>query len=307
MHQTELFGPVLGIMRAKNLDEALRFANGTAYGLTSGIHTLDDREINQWIEGIEAGNCYINRGITGAIVQRQPFGGCKASSFGHGSKAGGPNYLAQFMHIEQRSLPRDKHSPPESVNALTTCLEKLDLSAEELGTWFASISNYAYWARQFSLDTDHSKVVGQDNLFRYRPRKKMALRIQKEDNRIDLYRILAACASCNTPLHISYDPHGCPITTDLDLPLFTFKAESEEEFNARVSWKVFDRVRLASAPSDATRYAAAEASCYLSIEPVLASGRIELLHYLREIALSIDYHRYGNLGSREGQQRAPIL
>jgi RHH-type proline utilization regulon transcriptional repressor/proline dehydrogenase/delta 1-pyrroline-5-carboxylate dehydrogenase len=311
MHQTELFGPVLAIMRAKNLDEALRFANGTDFGLTSGIHTLDDREIDQWIKEIEAGNCYVNRTITGAIVQRQPFGGCKASSFGHGSKAGGPNYLAQFMHIEQRSLPRDKHPLPESINTLTPFIEKLDLTAEELGTWFGSIGNYAYWARQFSHDSDPSKVVGQDNLFRYRPRKKMALRIQKEDRPIDIFRIFAAAGCCHTPLHVTYDSHSCPITIDdtlkRALPLFSFKAEPEEEFNARISWKVFDRVRFISEPTETTRFAAAEAPCYLSCEPLLASGRIELLHYLREIALSLDYHRYGNLGPREGEARSPVL
>ena len=86
-YQNELFGPVFGLMRAENLDDAIKLANGTPYGLTSGLHSLDDREHVKWLDDIVAGNCYINRGITGAIVQRQPFGGCKASSFGPGRQS----------------------------------------------------------------------------------------------------------------------------------------------------------------------------------------------------------------------------
>src|SRR3990167_3460459 len=96
-HMTELFGPVLGILRASNLDHAIELANRVPYGLTAGLHSLDDIEQNYWMEHIQAGNLYINRGTTGAVVRRQPFGGYKASSIGAGAKAGGPNYVQQFM------------------------------------------------------------------------------------------------------------------------------------------------------------------------------------------------------------------
>ncbi|WP_261862487.1 aldehyde dehydrogenase family protein, partial [Mycobacterium montefiorense] len=86
-HTTELFGPVLGIMRAATLDEALRLQNSTGYGLTAGLHSLDPDEIDHWREKVEAGNLYINRHMTGAIVQRQSFGGWKRSSIGPGAKA----------------------------------------------------------------------------------------------------------------------------------------------------------------------------------------------------------------------------
>src|SRR5699024_2412699 len=95
-HLTEVFGPVLGLMRASSLEEAMEMQNAVDFGLTGGIHSLDAAEVEAWLDRVEAGNVYVNRGITGAIVQRQPFGGWKKSSVGLGSKAGGPRYLMQF-------------------------------------------------------------------------------------------------------------------------------------------------------------------------------------------------------------------
>ncbi len=92
-HLTECFGPVLGIMRADDLDHAIALQNAPAYGLTGGLHSLDPREIDHWLARVHVGNAYVNRHITGAIVQRQPFGGWKASSIGPGHKPGGPNHL----------------------------------------------------------------------------------------------------------------------------------------------------------------------------------------------------------------------
>jgi RHH-type proline utilization regulon transcriptional repressor/proline dehydrogenase/delta 1-pyrroline-5-carboxylate dehydrogenase len=99
-HLTEFFGPLLGVMSAKNLHAAIDLVNATGYGLTSGLESLDDREHRIWQEGIRAGNLYINRPTTGAIVLRQPFGGMGKSAFGPGIKAGGPNYVAPLMTFE---------------------------------------------------------------------------------------------------------------------------------------------------------------------------------------------------------------
>jgi RHH-type proline utilization regulon transcriptional repressor/proline dehydrogenase/delta 1-pyrroline-5-carboxylate dehydrogenase len=93
--QEEIFGPVLAVMKASNLDEALRIANGTKYALTGGLFSRSPKNIEQVKRRFRVGNLYINRKITGALVDRQPFGGFKLS--GIGSKAGGPDYLLQFM------------------------------------------------------------------------------------------------------------------------------------------------------------------------------------------------------------------
>jgi len=91
----ELFGPVVAVLRAKNLDEAIRIANNTDYALTGGLYSRSPAAIERVSREMTAGNLYINRGITGALVGRQPFGGYRLS--GVGSKAGGPDYLLQFM------------------------------------------------------------------------------------------------------------------------------------------------------------------------------------------------------------------
>jgi RHH-type proline utilization regulon transcriptional repressor/proline dehydrogenase/delta 1-pyrroline-5-carboxylate dehydrogenase len=91
----EIFGPVLSVFRARDLDEALAMANDTDYALTAGILSRSPGAIRRASAELRAGNVYINRGITGAVVGRQPFGGLGLS--GVGSKAGGPDYLLQFL------------------------------------------------------------------------------------------------------------------------------------------------------------------------------------------------------------------
>jgi RHH-type transcriptional regulator, proline utilization regulon repressor / proline dehydrogenase / delta 1-pyrroline-5-carboxylate dehydrogenase len=93
--QEEIFGPVLVVMKAQDFDAALAIANGTNYALTGGLYSRTPSHIGRAKLEFEVGNLYINRTITGAIVARQPFGGYKLS--GVGSKAGGPDYLLQFL------------------------------------------------------------------------------------------------------------------------------------------------------------------------------------------------------------------
>lgn len=93
--QNEFFGPILALIRARNLDHAIEVANSTEYALTGGVFSRSPANIEKIKQELEVGNMYINRGITGAMVDRHPFGGFKMS--GIGSKTGGPDYLKQFM------------------------------------------------------------------------------------------------------------------------------------------------------------------------------------------------------------------
>ncbi|OKH19811.1 hypothetical protein NIES208_01425 [[Limnothrix rosea] IAM M-220] len=114
--QEEIFGPVLAVIKVSSFDEALEVANGTDYALTGGIYSRTPLSIERATEEFEVGNLYINRGITGAIVSRQPFGGFKMS--GVGSKAGGPDYLLQFLeprHVTE-NVQRQGFAPIEGVD-----------------------------------------------------------------------------------------------------------------------------------------------------------------------------------------------
>jgi RHH-type proline utilization regulon transcriptional repressor/proline dehydrogenase/delta 1-pyrroline-5-carboxylate dehydrogenase len=105
--QEEIFGPLLAVMRAGDIDEAIGVANSTSYALTGGIFSRSPRNIRKAKAEFRVGNLYINRKITGALVGRQPFGGFGMS--GVGAKAGGPDYLLQFMNpksISENTLRR---------------------------------------------------------------------------------------------------------------------------------------------------------------------------------------------------------
>ncbi|MEI7782271.1 MAG: aldehyde dehydrogenase family protein, partial [Planctomycetota bacterium] len=93
--QEEIFGPVLAVLPARDFEHALEIANGTDYALTAGVFSRSPGRLARARIALEAGNIYLNRGITGALVRRQPFGGYRMS--GIGSKAGGPDYLLQFV------------------------------------------------------------------------------------------------------------------------------------------------------------------------------------------------------------------
>jgi RHH-type transcriptional regulator, proline utilization regulon repressor / proline dehydrogenase / delta 1-pyrroline-5-carboxylate dehydrogenase len=93
--QEEIFGPVLSVIKAKDLDDAVRIANGVKYALTGGVFSRSPENIAAVKKRFRVGNLYVNRKCTGALVDRQPFGGFKLS--GIGSKAGGPDYLLQFL------------------------------------------------------------------------------------------------------------------------------------------------------------------------------------------------------------------
>jgi RHH-type transcriptional regulator, proline utilization regulon repressor / proline dehydrogenase / delta 1-pyrroline-5-carboxylate dehydrogenase len=114
--QTEIFGPVLAVMKAQNFEEGLAIANNTQFALTGGLYSRTPSHIQQAQAEFEVGNLYINRTITGAIVARQPFGGFKLS--GVGSKAGGPDYLLQFLEPRTvtENIQRQGFAPIEGID-----------------------------------------------------------------------------------------------------------------------------------------------------------------------------------------------
>jgi RHH-type transcriptional regulator, proline utilization regulon repressor / proline dehydrogenase / delta 1-pyrroline-5-carboxylate dehydrogenase len=109
----EIFGPVLAVIKVKNLDQAFEVANDSVYALTGGIFSRSPANLRRARQEMQVGNLYLNRGITGALVERQPFGGYKLS--GIGTKAGGPDYLLQFLipiNVTENTLRRGFAPPP---------------------------------------------------------------------------------------------------------------------------------------------------------------------------------------------------
>jgi RHH-type transcriptional regulator, proline utilization regulon repressor / proline dehydrogenase / delta 1-pyrroline-5-carboxylate dehydrogenase len=115
--QEEIFGPVLSVIKARDFDQALEIANDSSFALTGGVFSRSPAHLDQARKDFQVGNLYINRGITGAIVERQPFGGLKLS--GIGSKAGGPDYLRQFLDPRTISENTLRHGfvPPERLKS----------------------------------------------------------------------------------------------------------------------------------------------------------------------------------------------
>ncbi len=298
--------PLLGLMKAENLKEAIFLANKVEYGLTAGIESLDEEEQNLWKESIEAGTLYINRPIIKAVIRRQPYGGCKKSSFGKNFKVGGPNYLVPCLSPKEVELPKERKAPSEKVKKLSSFVENF-LTSGEKEIWDASLANYAFWWQKMSVFRDPIKILGQDNFFGYLPLRQLTLRFGSGDNLLDTFRICAAALTCDCNLEISFNAKNSPINFHKINSLFKIIDESEEEFLLRIKEKLVRRIRATSLPAKELAIIARENRCFIDDSPVLSNGRYELLNYVRELTISYDYHRFGNLGARESELRKPIV
>jgi RHH-type proline utilization regulon transcriptional repressor/proline dehydrogenase/delta 1-pyrroline-5-carboxylate dehydrogenase len=293
---TELFAPLLAVVRFKTLEEAIAMVNSTGYGLTSGLHSLDEREQLFWRDKIEAGNLYINRGITGAIVQRQSFGGMKASAFGSGIKTGGPNYVSCFMTIDE--VEKRESSADISAMNLSKPLRTLIKSQKNAKAIIAAIEDYRKsYDTIFSQINDVSGIIGEDNQFRYIPAMGLALRVRCKDDLGKILMVAAAVEIVGASIDVSISPEFKDKAVLKSL-FSTSRIENKESFNQRAP--TFKRLRLCGGQTseDYYTYAAAKGVCIADKAP-LQCGRLELLNYLQEQSITTVYHRYGNLGDRE--------
>ncbi|NJL03817.1 MAG: aldehyde dehydrogenase family protein [Chloroflexaceae bacterium] len=298
-HQTECFGPVLGLMRADDLAEAVELANDTHFGLTGGIHSLDDREIAYWQERVELGNAYINRHITGAIVQRQPFGGWKGSVFGPGAKAGGPNYVLQLLHWDQEGVPAQQAVPAPTVQSLLVRYQALLPTAQQT-LLQASAGSYAHaWATHFSQAHDVTGLYCEANIFRYRPCRGVLLRATTHTELVNICQVALAARTGGVPLTISLPPTAPAAWQHLaEAGAVEVIIEDEMLLVTRLQEggsRAYERLRTPGSPSAVLRRAAQFANLAVLEGPVLANGRLELRTFLREQAISQTLHRYGNI------------
>ena len=263
--RTELFGPLLSVACIEDLQEGIDLVNGLDYGLTSGLQSLDETEQKIWKNSLMAGNLYINRGITGAIVNRQPFGGMKLSAFGGGVKAGGPNYCSCFVKIADK--PDGKTDYRQSYTKA--------------------------FQEEFSKPRDINNLYGEQNLFRYLPLKSMVLRLFPDDKNETAEMIVYAARLCGTPLTISYDPSDdrTEALTDTGCRL---RKETMDSFISSIS--EYERIRTCSPEIPVKIYeAAVQTDKYIATAPPVKDGRVELIHYIKEQSIAFEYHRYGSI------------
>jgi RHH-type proline utilization regulon transcriptional repressor/proline dehydrogenase/delta 1-pyrroline-5-carboxylate dehydrogenase len=322
-HMTEFFGPVLAVLRADDLHHAIEIVNQTGYGLTSGLESLDGREQEEWLEGIRAGNLYVNRVTTGAVVLRQPFGGVGKSAFGPGIKAGGPNYVAQLMHFSDRA----DAPAPEGALEMEPLVELSDaidahpasegvLGPETIARVKRAMRSYDLrHAEEFGQKHDHFRLVGQDNFRRYRPVPALRVRVHSDDDAFEIFARVAAARVAGCHVIVSTPPNTRSESvalldelTEAWAASIEFVWETDAELIEVIQKRQVDRVRYARperVPID-VRKAIGDTGIYVADAPVLAEGRIELLWYVTEQSISDDYHRYGNLGARAEEERRPV-
>ncbi|MFJ2552123.1 proline dehydrogenase family protein [Microbacterium sp. NPDC087591] len=301
-HMTEFFGPVLGVMHAKDLDEAIRLQNAVDYGLTAGLHSLDSAEVATWLDRVEAGNLYVNRGITGAIVQRQPFGGWKRSAVGAGAKAGGPNYLFGLGEWAASELPAavpGAAMAPAIEGLLRAAAGELD---DAQGDWLrrAAASDEHAWTSEFGAVSDKSGLGVERNLFRYRP-VAVDVRLSEDAPLVEGVRVLAAALRSGSPFTVSaaslpsgiekaLRAQGVTVTHEKDAAWVKHYAKAVSK--GKSSWQ---RVRLVGGDASAL-FAALGGSPDVAVwsHAVTGAGRVEMLPFLHEQAVSITNHRFGN-------------
>lgn len=296
-HLTEYFGPILGVMTADTLEEAIEIANDVDYGLTAGLHSLDADEIGIWLEQMEAGNLYVNRGITGAIVQRQSFGGWKKSVVGPTTKAGGPNYLHAFGSWRTRPAATGARMTHPAVRALAEAASSCKELREDVPFLQRALeSDEAAWVQHFGIAEDVQNLLAERNVFRYRPMADVVpIRLADGGSLADAVRVVAAGLRSGAMIELSLTGELPPgISAALLDAGVTVHHEDDDTFLARAAALAVTRIRLVGGDKEALARAV-NGRCDLAIvaHPVTEAGHVELLPFLREQAVSITQHRFG--------------
>lgn len=303
-HLTEFFGPVLGVMTADTLEEAISIQNQIDYGLTAGLHSLNTDELGLWLDTIQAGNLYVNRGITGAIVQRQPFGGWKKSAVGAGTKAGGPNYLVglgEWTTKASTAAGTPDSAPAHSGMRRIEDAAKGFLTADELAPLQRALASDALaWANEFGTAKDVSGLSAERNIFRYRALP-VTVRLSAGAPLADLVRTIAAGVLAGSALTVS---SAVELPAQLRAVLSGLGIVSTVEDDA--DWlasagRLADagklsgaRIRLIGGDAKAlAETTGGRPDLAVYFHPVTEAGRVELLPFLHEQAISITAHRFG--------------
>lgn len=257
-HQHEWFGPVLAVMTAPDFATALRWQNDVPFGLTAGLQSLDEGECQYWIDHVEAGNVYLNRGVTGAVVNRQPFGGWKRSSVGPTAKAGGGNYvncLRRWSHVTDAVAARN-----------------------DITRWWREVGSQA---------RDESGLRVEANLQRYRHTlAPVVVRIDEGFNAVDAHYVQDIADITGARVVFS-------ATTEVP-DVLNLTRESIDGLVARSA--NIGKVRWLSG-EQAPVTALLDNGVSTDRRPLAQSGAIEGPRWLLEQSVAMTWHRYGNVNA----------
>ncbi|MEP9380875.1 bifunctional proline dehydrogenase/L-glutamate gamma-semialdehyde dehydrogenase [Nocardioides sp. KR10-350] len=295
-HLTEYFGPVLGLIAAEDLDEAIEIQNQVDYGLTAGLHSLEREELETWIDRVQAGNVYVNRTTVGAIVRRQPFGGWKRSAVGAGTKAGGPNYLIGLSDWAPAAASR-LGTPAGAARAIVDGARSLGLAGADLVERGAG-SDAVAWAEEFGVARDVSGLLAEHNVLRYLP-VPATVRLEGTGSTdvAGMLRVVAAGLAAGAPVTVSAStPLDSPVADLLGRAGASYAVQDDAAWSATLAGPdAPGRVRLIGGSRGA--FAAASdgrADIALYAQPVVEAGRIEMLTFLHEQAVAVTAHRFGS-------------
>lgn len=296
-HMTEYFGPVLGIMRAETLEEAIRLQNAVEFGLTAGLHSLDPDEIKLWLSKVEAGNVYVNRGTTGAIVRRQPFGGWKRSQVGTGSKAGGPNHLIGMSHAEPVEV-----AVPESFATLSyPTLGEFDALADKLpkddaGQYRAALRSVEAALKEHYLSARDVSALGvEKNVFRYRPTSVM-VRLEDPEQWWKVAPMVAGALTGKTSVELSVgDDLRDTVAQAFRAAGATVSVASPAQWLSDLPKSGAHKIRYVGDDARAVAEAVGgSVDVAIYAEPVTGNGRVELRPFFLEQAVAATNHRFGD-------------
>ncbi len=321
-HLTEYFAPVLGVMRVDTLEEAIEVVNAVDYGLTSGLQTLDSQELAQWLETVQAGNLYVNRGITGAIVRRQPFGGWKRSAIGSTTKAGGPSYLLGLGEVVRsdgavEDIPQQvdvlggdgEAEPLGDLDDLDDLYDSVrsELAGQDLLLLRTALAQDAQaWRSAYGQAVDVTGLACERNVLRYRPAE-VLVRAEAGTALADLVRVMAAGCLAGAGLSLSVAE---ALPEALGAVLWDRGATVVQEDSRAWARRLGDladsgalgvRVRLLG-PREQAAQERWQEGCHatggspdvaLYTGDVTACPHTELLPFLREQSVSVTAHRFG--------------
>lgn len=318
-HSTELFGPVLSVLEARDFEHALELANQTPYGLTAGLQTLDAREEALFLSSAQTGNLYVNRPVTGAVVGRQPFGGHKASSFGAGFKAGGPNALLALVRVVAERDRGGRDAVPLSRGPRLPASTPDDAEAREapspsLGPYEALVAELyksgpkplqealarrmKSYERALGLELlrahRQDEVLGHEEGLVYVPCA-VALVLLAGTSVVDAVSALIAADWVGSAVVRFVDERLDALPAELLSRLEAERFSSVNELATGLAKHGWDRVRVVGPEASRVSRKLGDVAPSVEAGDVHDSGYVELRRYVVEQSRSVARHRHGNM------------